>query len=191
VDVLAKLRPEGQITPEDYPSKGQKKPGSSYEKPGDGRFFAGIVVVLSGNFEGAEEVMRAARIRRDDENQGAVESDKLGSYMAIFHRTASDRSPGIFCAKDLAGLDAIATARTGIQDYAVFEYAIRSELNGVKIAVETSSNLATWTSPGEIVFLEQVDHRDGTLTVRCRTSNPVAPGDRPPFARVRVLFLGS
>ncbi len=79
---------------------------------------------------------------------------------------------------------------SGLQDYAVFEYAIRSGLNDVNIAVETSSDLAIWTSPGEIDFLEPIDHGDGTLTVRCRTSNPVAPGDRPPFARVRVLFLG-
>jgi hypothetical protein len=78
----------------------------------------------------------------------------------------------------------------GLQDYAVFEYAIRSGLNDVNIAVETSSDLATWTSPGEIVFLEQVDHGDGTLTVRYRTSNPVASGDGPLFARVRVVFMG-
>jgi hypothetical protein len=79
----------------------------------------------------------------------------------------------------------------GLQNYAVFEYAIRSGLNDVNIAVETSSDLATWMSPGEMVFLEQIDHGDGTLTVRYRTSDPIVPGNALRlFGRVRVILVG-
>jgi hypothetical protein len=46
-------------------------------------------------------------------------------------------------------------------------------------------------SPGEMVFLEQIDHGDGTLTVRYRTSDPIVPGNALRlFGRVRVILVG-
>lgn len=77
-------------------------------------------------------------------------------------------------------------AGAGLKDYAVFEYAIRVGVSDVTIAAETSFDLANWSSPGELVFLEQIENGDGTLTVRYRSTDPLVEGGTRFFARGRV-----
>ena len=57
-------------------------------------------------------------------------------------------------------------------------------------AVETSSDLDVWASPGSMVFLEQIDNGDGTVTMRYRSTNPIGPDDPRIFARVSVTLIG-
>ena len=51
----------------------------------------------------------------------------------------------------------------GLQRYAIFETKLRAGLNDVVVEVETSLDLESWTSPGGMEFLVQIDHGDGTI----------------------------